>query len=88
MQDKEEISKLNADMFGIHQRGLKDSLKNNTQYDLINNDSLQNFVLRHLTYKYTCPLTVLYGAERAGNSFMYNTRYLVHDIPKQLCFME
>ena len=30
---------------------------------------LQEFILRQLTFKYTCPLTVLYGASKAGKSF-------------------
>ena len=38
--------------------------------DNIRNDyyPLQDFVLRHLTFKYTCPLTVLYGAVVAGTT--------------------
>ena len=46
----------------------KDFLENqDAHYELINNKSLRNFVLRHLTYKYTCPLSVLYGATKSGN---------------------
>ena len=66
MQDKNEISKLYADLLKLDQSEPQVLNQLNGQYNPIDNECLCNFVLRHLTFKYTCPLTVLYGVEMAG----------------------
>ena len=39
----------------------------NEHHDQTGSESLRKFLLRHLSFKFTCPLTVLYGAMMAGN---------------------
>ncbi len=67
IQDIAEFAKLCTVMPGNNQTKNQDVLANGKLADTIDNASIPTFVLRQLTYKYTCPLTVLYGAERAGN---------------------
>ena len=67
IQDIAEIAPLYTEMPGNDQSKKQDVLANRKMSDTIDNSSIPTFVLRQLTYKYTCPLTVLYGAEREGN---------------------
>ena len=66
MQEQEEILKFCCD---INQNNKITSLNNpeaDKHQDPSGYESLRKFLLRHLTFKFTCPLTVLYGAMMAG----------------------
>ena len=66
-QEKEESVRLNKEIFEQGGNSEADSLPREELFKNLNNEYVLSFVLRKLTYKYTCPLTVLYAAEIAGN---------------------
>ena len=41
---------------------------------------LQKFILRNLTYKYTGPLSVLYGAAKSGKLHQYDMSHISSDL--------
>ena len=67
MQEQKEIMKLCS---VINQTNENPSQNNfNERHDQAGSESLRKFLLRHLSFKFTCPLTVLYGAMMAGKEF-------------------
>ena len=64
IQEHKEILKLCSDI--NHTKETQPQKNSNVRQDQTESELLRKFLLRHLTFKFTCPLTVLYGAMMAG----------------------